>query len=97
MRIKIKEVKSFFKSILGESSLRKFCELNKLNYSTMKNYYQGKHSLPRELFDFLVSLSNDGSYWERKKICLKDSWGFIKAGKISASLQDNKKRMQHAR
>lgn len=79
--------KLFFSRILNGRSLRKFCRIHNLRYSTFKGYYKGSSTLPLTVFENLIEISeispNDLDYeiipknWWQSAAGKRGIWGLF--------------------
>ncbi|MEN7982216.1 MAG: hypothetical protein ABFQ65_02120 [Nanoarchaeota archaeon] len=87
-RIKFEKGKQrkFLKLVLEKINCPSLRELIKrgygVNYSTLKNYFTEKRTLPKNVFEELCELAKIDST-KLKIIYLEKNWGQIKGGKIS--------------
>jgi len=91
MRVKFEKGKQreFLKEVLKRANSPSLRELRKrgldVSYSTFKNYYNEDRTLPLDLFEQLLVLSNLNRNDFDFEI-LDDNWGRIKGGKKSRKL-----------
>lgn len=86
-RVLLKNQKIFFKEILENKnlSLRSLSKKLNINYSTMKQIARGEISLPKNIFDRLLSYTKKAEYWCKKAEIKAQNWGQSKGGKTWSS------------
>ncbi len=99
MRILLPNSKKFIDEILqkNNSSLRHFARQMNINYSNLKQYRRGEKTFPLDVYNILISMSPNKSYWESLKVKFSDNWGAIKGGKKSVLSDLSHKRLERAR
>lgn len=99
MRIYVNFQEKFFREILSEFnlSLKDLSRILGKNYSTFKKYGRGEMFIPKEVFEKLISMSEDPELWIKKSISLDDYWGMCKGGKKSSEGDKGHFKAQHAR